>query len=130
MMDSVLASSVDYSMKDAQGRPPSGPKCQTDQSRVELCFCSCIILHLPCSILAHYSGVHDISTWELVGLLPFFCLSGLYELAMRLVTEHLPLETASILRKEWEHDTAYTYPLLFGMDHKDCHGSHLKVYAT
>ena len=60
----------------------------------------------------------------------FFCLSGLYELAMRLVTEHLPLETASILRKEWEHDTVYTYPLLFGMDYKDCHGSHLKVYAT
>eukprot|EP00434_Breviolum_minutum_P006341 symbB.v1.2.005594.t1/scaffold326.1/size228935/16 len=72
MMDSVLASSVDYSMKDAQ---------------------------------------------------------GLYELAMRLVTEHIPLETASILRKEWEHDTVYTYPLLFGMDYKDCHGSHLKVYV-
>lgn len=68
MMDSVLASSVDYSMKDAQGRPPSGPKCETDQRRMEICFCN----FCSCIYFAHFSGVHDISTWELIGLLPWF----------------------------------------------------------
>ncbi|CAL1148718.1 unnamed protein product, partial [Cladocopium goreaui] len=72
MMDSVLASSVDYSLEDGQ---------------------------------------------------------GLYELAIRLAKQHLSEEEAEELREEWNQDTVYTYPLLFGMDQNDCHGSDLKIYV-
>eukprot|EP00438_Fugacium_kawagutii_P009265 Skav235215 [mRNA] locus=scaffold3995:44837:46101:+ [translate_table: standard] len=54
---------------------------------------------------------------------------GLYELAMRLANEQLSSEEAAQLREEWDQDTVYTYPLLFGMEQKDCHGSDLKVYV-
>ena len=56
--------------------------------------------------------------------------AGLYELAIRLAKQHLSAEEAEELREEWNQDTVYTYPLLFGMDQNDCHGSDLKIYVT
>ena len=55
---------------------------------------------------------------------------GLYELAIRLAQRHLSAGEAEELREEWDQDTVYTYPLLFGMDQHDCHGSDLKIYVT
>ena len=56
--------------------------------------------------------------------------AGLYELAIRLAKQHLSEEEAEELREEWNQDTVYTYPLLFGMDQNDYHGSDLKIYVT
>ncbi|CAK9106771.1 unnamed protein product [Durusdinium trenchii] len=74
MMDSVLASSVDYSVEDGQ---------------------------------------------------------GLFELATKLAEqlEEAGLQDVSELRAEWANDTIYTYPLLFGSRHHDCHGFALKIYV-
>ena len=67
-------------------------------------------------------GVSDVDMTPLV--------TGLYELAIRLAKQHLSAEEADELWQEWDQDTVFTYPLLFGMDQNHCHGSDLKIYVT
>lgn len=59
-------------------------------------------------------------------------MRGLFELATKLAEqlEEAGLQDVSELRAEWANDTIYTYPLLFGSRHHDCHGFALKIYVA
>ena len=91
MMDSVLASSVDYSTEEARGE---AVRC-TKRPKV-VGFERISVTDVAISMCATCS----------VGP---FCLGGLFNLTWRLATQ---LEPGLLL--EWDRETAHTYPLLMG----------------
>ena len=94
MMDSVLASSVDYSMEEARGEAVRVRK-RSDMAS----FKGISVTHMP--IPCHFHVRHLFARAKSLG--------GLFNLTWRLADQLEPR-----LLEEWHRETVHTYPLLMG----------------